>query len=103
MQSVKVKYGNVNYSERVRAIEDELRRVQLEQQGMDVLLAERASRQQMLVRDLDEAEAEYDIDAPENDCSDPVLRSEIARLKALLHGIEALTKVQIKSMKHNGP
>lgn len=102
MNAIKVKYGKVNYAERVQAMEEELRRVQQEQQAMANLTAERSARQQQLVQELDEAEQEAEESVEEKEQVDPALIAETARLRALVGGIEALTIIHVNSMKYNG-
>jgi hypothetical protein len=102
MNTVTIKYGRVNYAERVQAMEEELQRVRQEQQVMATLIAQRTARQQQLARELQEAQIDNEGSINNRDDQDSVLLAEITRLRALIGGIEALTNIHVNSMKYNG-
>jgi hypothetical protein len=102
MNTVTMKYGSVNYAERVQAMEEELQRVRQEQQVMATLIAQRTARQQQLASELKDAQLDSEEIIKKTENHDPVLLAEIVRLKALIGGIEALTNIHVNSMKYNG-
>ena len=98
--SLKRSYENVNFTERIDQMSDELNKIEREQRAVDSLIEKRTQRQKELLKEREET---IGLDEEKSVCIvDDSFKAESIRLKSLLSGLEAITQLHLKSVSNNG-